>query len=80
MPSSCDDWGVLVFFSSSGASVGFLTRCDGELRERLVWRQEVRSPMRVVRGSPSLLSSHSRGIGPQDALKKDSRVLSRVAA
>ena len=28
----------------------------------------------------ALLSSHGRGIGPQDALKKDSRGLSRVAA
>ena len=42
--------------------------------------REVRSPMRVARGSASLLSSHGRGIWPQDALKKDSRGLSRVAA
>ena len=27
--------------------------------------------MRMVRGSVSLLSSHGRGIGPQEALKKD---------
>ena len=31
-------------------------------------------------GSVSLLSSHGKGIGPQDALKKDSRGLSRVVA
>ena len=80
MPSSCDDWGVLAFFSSSGASVGFLTRYDRELREPLEWRQEVRSPMRVARGSASLLSSHGREIGPQDMLKKDSGGLSRVEA
>ena len=35
--------------------------------------------MRMAMGSGSLLSSHGRGIGPQDALK-DSRGLSRVAA
>ena len=36
--------------------------------------------MRVARGSASLLSSHGRGIAPQDALKKDSRGLLRVGA
>ena len=36
--------------------------------------------MRVARGSASLLSSHGRGIGSQDMLKKDSRGLSQVAA
>ena len=30
-------------------------------------------------GSASWLSSHGRGLGPRDALKKDSRGLSRVA-
>ena len=29
--------------------------------------------MRVARGSASWLSSHGRGLGPRDALKKDSR-------
>ena len=42
--------------------------------------REVMFPMRVARGSASLLSSHGRGIGPQDVLKKDSRGLSRVEA
>ena len=37
-------------------------------------------PMRVARGSASLLSSLGRGIGPQDVLKKDSRVLSQFEA
>ena len=60
--------------------MGFLTRYDGELREPLEWRQEVRSPMGAARGSASLLSSHGRGIWPQDGLKKDSRGLSQVAA
>ena len=35
--------------------------------------------MHVERGNVSLLSSHCRGIGPQDTLKKDSRGLSQVA-
>ena len=74
-----DDGGVSWFFSSCGASVGFLTRYDGELRAPLVWRQGSQVSMRVARGSASLLLSHGRGIGPQDALKKDSRVLSRVS-
>ena len=34
----------------------------------------------VAMGSTLLLSSHGRRIGPQDALKKDSPGLSRVAA
>ena len=79
-PSSRDDGGILWVFSRCGDSVGFLTRYDRELREPLVWRQGCQVSMRVVRGSESLLSSHGRGIGPQDALKKDSRVLSRAAA
>ena len=33
-----------------------------------------------VRGSASWLSSHGRGLGPRDALKKDSRGLSWGAA
>ena len=36
--------------------------------------------MRVASGSPSWLSSHRRGLGPQDALKRDSRGLSLVVA
>ena len=35
--------------------------------------REVMFPMRGARRSGSLLSSHGRGIGPQDVLKKDSR-------
>ena len=38
-PSSCDDGGVSWFFSSCGASMGFPTRVNGELREPLLWRQ-----------------------------------------
>ena len=79
-PSSCDDGGVSRVFSSCGTSVGFLTRYNWELREPLLWRQESKVSMRVARRSASLLSSHGRGIGAQDALKKDSRGLSQVVA
>ena len=78
--SSHDDGGTSWLFSSCGASVGFLMRFDGELREPLMWRQGSQVSIRVARGSMALLSSHGRGTGPQDALKKDSRGLSRVAA
>ena len=33
------DRGVLLVFSSCGASVRFLTRCNGKLREPFVWHQ-----------------------------------------
>ena len=45
----------------------------------LLFRLE-RGPGRVARGSASWLSSHGRGLGPRDALKKDSRGLCRGAA
>ena len=77
-PSSREDWGVSWVFSSCGSSVVLLTRYNGELREPLLWRQGSQVSMRVARGSASLLSSHGRGIAPQDALKKDSRGLLRV--
>ena len=77
--SSREDGGVSWFFSSCGASVGFLTRYDKELREPLVWCQGSQISIRVARGSVALLLSHGRGIGPQEASKKDSRSLSRVA-
>ena len=78
--SNRDDGGLSWVFSSCSTSVGFLMRYDGELRETLVWHQGSQVSMHVSRRSASLLSSHGRGIGPQDALKKDSRDLSRVAA
>ena len=79
-PSSRDDGGVSWVSSGCCAHGGFLTRHDEDLREPLVRRQGSQVSMRVARGSASLLSSHGRGIGPQDALKKDSRGLSQVAA
>ena len=74
-----DDGGISCVFSSCGASVGFLTRYDGELREPLVWCQGTQDYICVARGRVSLLLSHGMGFGPQDALKKDSRGLSWVA-
>ena len=56
--------------------MGFLTRYDRELREPLVWRQGSQVSMHVARGNASLLSSHGRGIGIQDALKEDSESFS----
>ena len=50
-PSSRDDGGILWVFSSCGASVGFLTRYDGELREPLVWRQGSQGFMSVAEGA-----------------------------
>ena len=79
-PSSRDDGCVSWVFSSWGASVGFLTSYDRELREPLVRRQGSQVSIRVVRGNASLLSSHGRGIGIQEALKEDFRGLSRVAS
>ena len=80
MASSRDDEGISCFLSSCLSSVGFLTRYDGELRKPVVWRQGSQVPIRVASGSGALLSSHGRGIGPQDTLKTDSRGFSRVAA
>ena len=77
MASSRDDEGISWFLSSCGASVGFLTRYDGELRKPVVWCQGSQVPIRVASGSGALLSSHGRGIGPQDALK-DFRVFFKL--
>ena len=79
-PSSRDDRGVSCVSSSCRGSVGFLTRYDEELMEPLVQCQVSQVSMRVARGSASWLSSHGRGLGPRDALKKDSRGLCRGAA
>ena len=78
--SNRDDGGISWVFSSCSTSVGFLMRYDGELREALVWHQGSQVSMHVGRWSATLRSRHGRRIGPQDALKKDSRHLSRVAA
>ena len=79
-PSSRDDWGVSCVSSICPTRGGFLPRHDEDLREPLVRRQGSHVSLHVARRSASLFSSHGRGLGPQDALKKDSRCLSRVAA
>ena len=79
-PSSRDDGGVSWVSSGCCAHGGFLTRHDEDLREPLVQRQGSQVSMRMARGSASWLLSHGRGLGPRDALKKDSRGLSRGAA
>ena len=78
--SARDDRGVSGVSSSCGTRRGFLARHDEDLREPLVRRQGSQVSMHVERGSASLLSNHGRGLGPPDALKKDSRGLSRVVA
>ena len=75
-PSSRDVGGVSWFFWSCGASVGFLTRYDRELREPLVWCQGSQVSIRVARGRTSLLSSHGRGIRAQHNEKGRSRSFS----
>ena len=69
-PSPHDDGGISGVSSSCSAHGGFLPRHNEDLREPLVRRQGSQVSMLVVRGSASLLSSHGRGLGPQDALKK----------
>ena len=66
--------------SSCGTRGGFLPRHDEDLREPLVRFQGSHVSMHMARRSASLFSSHGRGLGPRDALKKDSRCLSWVAA
>ena len=55
--------------------MGFLTRYDGELRETLFRSQGSQVSMRMAMGSGSLLSSHGRGIGPQDAITSSRSLL-----
>ena len=54
-PSSRDEGGVSWVFSSCSASVGFLMRYYGELKEPLMWRLGSQVSMRIARGSASLL-------------------------
>ena len=52
---SRDHGGISWFFSSCGASVGFLARYDVELREPIVWCQGSQVSIRVARGIAALL-------------------------
>ena len=79
-PSPREDGGVSGVSSSCGTRGGFLARHGEDLREPLVRRQGSQVSLRVARRSALWLSSNGRGLGPQDALKRDSRGLSRVVA
>ena len=79
-PSPREDGGVSGVSSSCGALGGFLPRHDEDLREPLVQRQGSQVSLRVARGSASWLSSHGRGLGPRDTLKRDYRGLSLVVS
>ena len=54
-PSSRDEGGISWVFSSCSASVGFLMRYYGELKEPLMWHLGSQVSMRIARGSASLL-------------------------
>ena len=69
-----------VFFQAATSHVGFLSSYDVELREPLLWSKGSPVSIQVARGSRALLSSNSRGIGPQDSLKGESPGLSRGVA
>ena len=73
-PSHRQDWGVSGVSSSCGTHGGFLARHGEDLREPLVRRQGSQVSLRIARRSVLWLSSIGRGLGPRDALKKDSRV------
>ena len=60
-PSSCDDGGVSWVFSSCGASIRFLTRYDGELREPLVQFGFLKCLMPQWQPTPVLLPGKSHG-------------------
>ena len=80
VPSHREDGGVSGVSSSCGARGSFLARHGEDLREPLVRRHGSQVSLRVARRSGLWLSSNGRGLGPQDALKRDSRGLSRVVA
>ena len=66
-PSSRDEGGISWVFLSCSASVGFLTRYDGELREPLMWcrGRGSQAPRRAVCGTRgSLRTMHGGGSAP----------------
>ena len=75
--ASCrNDGGISWFIFELLQDMWGFSRFDGELREPLVWPQGSQISIRDARGSVALLSSQGSGIGPQDALKGESRGLS----
>ena len=78
-PSSRDDGASRGFSQGAVPGWGFSRDRTGS-SGRLLWCHGSQVSMDVTRGSASLLSSHGRGIEPQDASKKNSRGLSRGVA
>ena len=50
-------------------SFGFLSSCDGDVRETLMLPQGSEASFQVVRDTPAFLSSRCRGIGPNLTLR-----------
>ena len=69
----------LGFFRVAAGSLGFLSSCNGDLREPLMLPQGSQDSFRVLRGSAGLLSRHFRGIGPHLIIRGESCGFSRVA-
>ena len=78
--SSHNDGGISWFFPSCCPTCVFFLSYTWELRDPLLWTQGSPVSTRVARGNAALLSSHDRGIRPQDALKGKSQGLSQVEA
>ena len=68
------------FFLSCGVTCGVYLELRRGTQEASCVAPGKPSLHSVARGSVALFSSHSRGIGPQDALKGESRGLSQIAA
>ena len=68
------------FFRAAEGRAVFPSNYNGELREPLVCPQGSRVSISFERGSAAVLSSHSREIWPQEALKGESRGLYQVVA
>ena len=80
LPANAGDMGSIPGLGRCGTRGGFLPRHDEDLSEPLMRLLGSHVSLHVARRSRSLFSSHGRGLGPPDALKKDSRYLSWVAA
>ena len=56
----------------------FLSNCNGDLRDLLMWPQECQVSIQVVRGLSGFLSSRCRGIGPHPELRLEPQCASSV--
>ena len=68
------------FSQVAAGSLGLLSSCNGDFRERLLLPQGSQVSFRVARGSVVFLSNHCRGIGPYFILRQKSHGVSRVEA